>query len=107
MASSALPSNIKRYAAGAFGAQGSVMKASFAIGGLTIMCTDSAVRHAFTFTPATSLFVTCSSQAELDRIATALGAGGTELMAPGNYGFSRKFTWLNDRYGVSWQLNWE
>jgi len=26
-------------------------------------------------------------------------------MPPNNYGFSRKFSWVNDRYGVSWQLN--
>jgi predicted 3-demethylubiquinone-9 3-methyltransferase (glyoxalase superfamily) len=27
------------------------------------------------------------------------------LMPPGDYGFSKKFTWVSDRYGVSWQLN--
>jgi predicted 3-demethylubiquinone-9 3-methyltransferase (glyoxalase superfamily) len=27
------------------------------------------------------------------------------LMPPNNYGFSKKFGWLNDRFGVSWQLN--
>jgi predicted 3-demethylubiquinone-9 3-methyltransferase (glyoxalase superfamily) len=27
------------------------------------------------------------------------------LMPPANYGFSRKFGWVNDRFGVSWQLN--
>jgi predicted 3-demethylubiquinone-9 3-methyltransferase (glyoxalase superfamily) len=27
------------------------------------------------------------------------------MMPLGNCGFSRLFTWLNDRFGVSWQLN--
>lgn len=27
------------------------------------------------------------------------------LMPPDDYGFSRKFAWLNDRFGLSWQLN--
>jgi predicted 3-demethylubiquinone-9 3-methyltransferase (glyoxalase superfamily) len=26
-------------------------------------------------------------------------------MPTGNYGFSRRFAWLNDRFGVSWQVN--
>jgi predicted 3-demethylubiquinone-9 3-methyltransferase (glyoxalase superfamily) len=33
------------------------------------------------------------------------GPGGQTLMPPGNYGFSTKFGWVNDRFGVSWQLN--
>jgi len=28
------------------------------------------------------------------------------MMPPENYGFSAKFTWCADRFGVSWQLNW-
>src|ERR1700681_2117793 len=67
---------IARYAAGEPGAEGSVKKASFSSGGLTVMCTDSSVHHAFTFTPSTSLFVSCASEPEFDRIAAALGIGG-------------------------------
>ena len=34
-----------------------------------------------------------------------LSNGGHTLMPLANYGFSRRFGWLNDRFGVSWQLN--
>lgn len=44
-------------------------------------------------------------KAKARRLATALGEGGATLMPLGNYEFSRQFTWLNDRLGVSWQLN--
>ena len=47
----------------------------------------------------------CSSAAEIDKIAARLGEGGTELMPLGDYGFSERFCWVADRYGVTWQLN--
>ena len=96
---------IERYGANQPGPEGSVMKASFTIKGQTLRCTDSFVKHAFSFTPSFSLFVDSESEQELDRLFTALEAGGTALMPLGNYGFSRKFGWVNDRFGVSWQLN--
>lgn len=34
-----------------------------------------------------------------------MAAGGKVLMLLNNYGFSARFGWLNDRFGVSWQLN--
>jgi predicted 3-demethylubiquinone-9 3-methyltransferase (glyoxalase superfamily) len=49
--------------------------------------------------------VECESEAELDEAFNKLSAGGTVLMPLNNYGFSTKFGWLNDRFGVSWQLN--
>jgi predicted 3-demethylubiquinone-9 3-methyltransferase (glyoxalase superfamily) len=87
------------------GPEGSVIRARFRIGGQEIFCSDSFVKHAFDFTPSTSLFVDCASESEIARLAAALGDGGAELMPLGDYGFSRRFAWLNDRYGVSWQLN--
>lgn len=97
--------NVVRYGAGGPGKEGSVVQASFIVGGQTVRCSDSPVRHAFAFTPSSSLFVECDSEAELDRIAATLVEGGQFLMPPGAYGFSRKFAWLNDRFGVSWQIN--
>lgn len=95
--------DIKRYEPGG----PAVMTGKFLLGGMPVMCLESAVKHAFTFTPSMSLFVTCASEAELERIAGVLAEGGEYLMPIGNYGFSRKYAWLNDRYGVSWQLNVE
>jgi predicted 3-demethylubiquinone-9 3-methyltransferase (glyoxalase superfamily) len=96
---------IEKYGPGEPGKEGSVKKADFTLAGHRLACIDSPIKHAFTFTPSVSLFVECADEAELDRAFAALSEGGAVLMPPGNYGFSRKFTWLNDRFGVSWQLN--
>ena len=98
---------IIRYGPGQPGAEGSVMKASVSIGGQIVLCTDSVVKHNFTFTPAMSLFVQCDSEEQITRLSAGLAEGGSVLMSLGNYGFSRLFVWVNDRFGVSWQLNLE
>ena len=43
------------------------------------------------------------SETEIDRLPRGLTESGTVLMPVNNYGFSRK--WVNDRFGVSWQLS--
>ncbi len=85
--------------------EGSVMHAIFTINGQQVMVSDSYVKHAFTFTPSTSLFVQCEDPAEFERLFPALSADGQVLMPPGSYGFSQRFAWCNDRFGVSWQIN--
>ena len=97
--------DVVRYGPGQAGPEGSIMKAAFTVGGETILCTDSFVTHEFTFTPAISFFVNCESENEVERLANALSVDGSILMPLGDYGFSRKFAWVSDRYGVSWQLN--
>jgi predicted 3-demethylubiquinone-9 3-methyltransferase (glyoxalase superfamily) len=84
--------------------EGTVRLARFTLAGREYMAIDSALGHNFTFTPAFSIFVTCESEVELERLYEALRAGEA-LMPLANYGFSRKFGWLNDRFGVSWQMN--
>jgi predicted 3-demethylubiquinone-9 3-methyltransferase (glyoxalase superfamily) len=96
---------VERYGPGEPGAEGSVKMAEFTVAGQRLMCIDSPAKHAFTFSPSISLFVECESEAELDSAFGQLSAGGAVLMPPGSYGFSTKFTWVNDRFGVSWQLN--
>lgn len=97
--------HIDRYGAGEPGPEGSVRLARAVVAGLPILASDSFVHHGFTFTPAISFMLGCQDEGELDRLTAALAEGGGVLMAPRNYGFSRKFAWVNDRFGVSWQVN--
>jgi predicted 3-demethylubiquinone-9 3-methyltransferase (glyoxalase superfamily) len=97
--------HIDRYGAGEPGPEGSIRLARAMVAGLPILVSDSFVHHAFTFTPSISFMLNCKDEDELDRLTAALGEGGGVLMPPGNYGFSRKFAWVNDRFGVSWQVN--
>jgi predicted 3-demethylubiquinone-9 3-methyltransferase (glyoxalase superfamily) len=96
---------VVKWGPGQQGAEGSVMKGSFTVGRQTVMCTDSPMQHGFTFTPSFSFWVNCESEEEIRRLAGALSEGGSTLMPLNNYGFSRMFTWVSDRFGVSWQLN--
>jgi predicted 3-demethylubiquinone-9 3-methyltransferase (glyoxalase superfamily) len=82
-----------------------VKQATLTIGGLTIMCTDSPIPHDFSFTPSMSLFVDCTDKDELQRAFEQLSSDGEVLMPLDDYGFSQQFGWVNDRFGVSWQLN--
>jgi predicted 3-demethylubiquinone-9 3-methyltransferase (glyoxalase superfamily) len=52
-----------------------------------------------------SLFVDCDSVEELAHLFARLSDGGSVLMPPDDYGFSQRFAWVADRFGVSWQLN--
>jgi len=97
--------DIVRYKAGEAGPEGSVMNATFSIAGQVVMCIDSPVKHEFGFTPAVSLFVECETENEIGSLAESLAEGGAIFMPLDDYGFSRKFAWVNDRFGVSWQLN--
>jgi predicted 3-demethylubiquinone-9 3-methyltransferase (glyoxalase superfamily) len=97
--------SIRRYGPGEAGAEGSVMHASFVLDGQPFMCIDSSVKHAFTFTPAISLFVTCDSVGEVERLYAKLSEGGQILMPLDAYPFSKKYGWVADRFGVSWQLS--
>ena len=99
--------NITRYGANEDGKEGTVMHAIFSLNGQEYMCIDSNVKHAFTFTPAISLYVKCDTEEEIDKVFEKLSEGGKILMPLGSYPFSEKFGWLNDKYGVSWQLDFK
>jgi predicted 3-demethylubiquinone-9 3-methyltransferase (glyoxalase superfamily) len=95
---------ITRYGAGEQGIEGTVKAATFTLKGQEFQAMDSHLGHAFTFTPAMSLVVQCETEQEIDQLFSKLSGGGI-LMPLDNYGFSKKFAWVADKYGVSWQLN--
>jgi predicted 3-demethylubiquinone-9 3-methyltransferase (glyoxalase superfamily) len=99
--------HITRYGPEGPGKEGSVVLATFTLAGQQFKCIDSTVKHAFTFTPALSIYINCASEAEIDTLFGRLSEGGQVLMPLAAYPFSPRFGWLNDRFGVSWQLNLE
>ncbi|WP_423410140.1 VOC family protein [Heyndrickxia sp. MSNUG] len=96
--------SIARYGAEGPGNEGSVIQATFTLKGQEFMCIDSNISHAFTFTPSYSMFLTCSSEQEINDLYEKLSEGGSTLMPLGDYSFSKKFGWIVDKFGVSWQL---
>lgn len=58
----------------------------------------------FNLNPSISLMVACSTAEEVDEKYAALSQGGTDLMPLGEYPFSKRYAWVSDRYGLSWQL---
>jgi predicted 3-demethylubiquinone-9 3-methyltransferase (glyoxalase superfamily) len=96
---------VTRYGPEGPGPEGTVHLARFSLAGQHFLCSDSFVVHDFSFTPSFSVWIETESEQEIERLFAALGSGGTTLMPLDDYGFSRRFGWVNDRYGVSWQLN--
>ena len=96
---------LTRFGADGTGVEGTVEQATFSLAGQVFRCFDSPPVHDFTFTPSFSIWVETASEEEQERLFAGLSEGGAVLMELGDHGFSRRFGWVNDRFGVSWQLN--
>lgn len=97
--------DLKRWGNEAPGKEGTIMQATFNLNGKLYMCSDSPPIHDWDFTPAVSNFIECKNESQLERLFTKLSENGQVLMPIDNYGFSKKFAFLEDQFGVSWQLN--
>jgi predicted 3-demethylubiquinone-9 3-methyltransferase (glyoxalase superfamily) len=100
--------SIKRYPEGPLegpmqGLEGKVITGVFELEGQRFMALDGG--PAFTFTPAVSFFVNCETQEDIDELWEKLSEGGIILMELDRYPFSEKFGWVEDKFGLSWQLN--
>jgi predicted 3-demethylubiquinone-9 3-methyltransferase (glyoxalase superfamily) len=81
-----------RYGDAGPGPKGSLMTATISLDGQEFMLLNGG--PTFIFSQATSLFVTCETQAEVDEYWSKLTAGGKEVQCG----------WLVDKFGVSWQI---
>ncbi|MBT0651668.1 VOC family protein [Geomobilimonas luticola] len=71
---------------------GTVMTVSFVLDGEEFVALNGGPE--FTFSPAISFVVNCTTQEEVDELWAKLSAGGKEVQCG----------WLEDRYGLSWQI---
>lgn len=83
---------VSRYSEAGPGPKGSVMSGTFEIEGQQFMALNGGPH--FKFTEAVSLFVNCTTQAEVDELWEKLSAGGQES----------RCGWLKDKFGLSWQI---
>lgn len=96
---------IHRYPSDSGEMAGKLLPTRVRIGDHQLMLADTPNPHEFTFTPSTSIYINFESEEELIEVHDMLCDGGDVLMPLDDYGFSEQYAWINDPYGVSWQLN--
>ncbi len=82
-----------------------IMRAVFSVQNQEVIISDSFVTHDWRITPGISFLIDLESKEELLTFADSLSRQGKIYMPVGNYGFSTLFAWVEDQFGVSWQLN--
>lgn len=104
--------SIVNYAEGEAGGSPELIKYGvFTLNGTNYMVSESSYTHAWSFSPAVSLFISDSSEDLIQSLFDKLSANGGQVMVPlddykgeGDYGFGKKFGWCEDKYGISWQF---
>ncbi|MEA2705852.1 MAG: hypothetical protein QOH22_640 [Gemmatimonadaceae bacterium] len=84
--------SLRRYGKAGPGREGTVMTGTFQIEGQEFFVLNGGPQYKFT--PAISLFVNCETQQEVDELWDKLSAGGRK----------DRCGWLQDKYGLSWQI---
>ncbi len=82
--------------------EGSVLTVGFEVEGFSFLALNGGPH--FKINPSISFFVNCETETEVDRLWEKLSEGGEALMPLDKYDFSEKYGWIEDKYGVSWQL---
>jgi predicted 3-demethylubiquinone-9 3-methyltransferase (glyoxalase superfamily) len=84
--------HVSRYTENSPGEAGSAMVVEFELDGETFMALNGGPEYQFT--PAVSFSIDCKDQAEVDWYWSRLSEGGREVQCG----------WLQDKYGLSWQV---
>jgi predicted 3-demethylubiquinone-9 3-methyltransferase (glyoxalase superfamily) len=82
---------------------GNVDILSFSLSGTEFMAINAGPM--FKINKATSFFVYCGSDSVIEDFYSKLTEGGSVLMPLDKYDWSSKYAWVEDKYGVSWQLD--
>ena len=84
--------SVARYGDAGPGPKGSVMTAQFEVEGHQFVALNGGPQY--TFTPAVSFLVNCTTQDEVDHLWDRLSAGGQEM----------RCGWVTDKFGLTWQV---
>lgn len=76
---------------------------TFESAGQKFMCLNGGPE--FTFNPSISFFVLCETEEEINNMWKSLSMCGTELMPLDKYEWSARYGWVQDRFGITWQLS--
>jgi len=104
--------SIIKYSEGEAGGTPELIKhCVFSLNGTDYMVSESNYNHAWSFSPAISLFISDESDNVIQTLFEKISSNGGQIMVPldnykgeGDYGFGKKFGWCQDKYGVSWQF---
>jgi predicted 3-demethylubiquinone-9 3-methyltransferase (glyoxalase superfamily) len=75
---------------------------SFEIAGQSFMAISAG--PLFKFNPSVSFFINLDKKGDVDAMWEKLSDGGQALMPLDSYPFSERYGWIQDKFGVSWQL---
>jgi len=84
--------------------EGTVMTVEFELAGQRFVAINGG--PLFKFNPSISFMVAWATEDEVDAIWGKLFEGGSALMELGSYPFSERYGWVQDRYGLSWQVTY-
>ncbi|MEI6141618.1 MAG: VOC family protein [Mariniphaga sp.] len=99
--------NISRYGKEGFEVhgkkEGTALTVEFSLGGQLFNGLNGGPQ--FKFNPSVSFYVVCETVEEVDFLWEKLSQKGSVMMPLGQYPWSGKYGWLNDSYGLSWQIS--